>query len=367
MARVMYLHCIRYFSIRRFLIAWTYLLTMSILGIFIFIFRLADEIFFRAYRKIEIKAPVYIIANPRSGTTFLHRLICKDEDRFVHIRMYHTIIPAITFYKMLNGLATIDKKIGHPLQKFIHWIDKKLFSGWEDIHPAGFNRSEEDEGLYFMAGISPAISLVTPYLQHFRELYILDHLREKKRERIKGYYKATLQRWMYVLGEDKQFLCKSVMSTGRLQLLTELFPDIRIIYLVRNPDEAVPSFVKMFASTWRVTGHGIPENSPQSRELAALAIRYYQYFYEQKKKLQPENLITIKYEDLIADPAAVVHDIYNHFHFPILTAFDEQLIKASNVSKGYKSKFHYSLDQYGLTKEEIRKELPFVYEEYDFK
>jgi hypothetical protein len=123
----------------------------------------------------------------------------------------------------------------------------------------------------------------------------------------------------------------------------------------------------MFASTWRVTGHGIPENSPQSRELAALAIRYYQYFYEQKKKLQPENLITIKYEDLVADPAAVVHDIYNHFHFPILTAFDEQLIKASNVSKGYKSKFHYSLDQYGLTKEGIRKELPFVYEEYDFK
>lgn len=366
-AKVLYLHCIRYFSVRRFIVAWAYLLIMFILGVFIFIFRLADEIFFRAYRKIEIKAPVYIIANPRSGTTFLHRLICKDEDRFVHIRMYHTIIPAITFYKMINGLGSLDKHIGRPLQRGIQWMDKKLFRGWEDIHPAGFNRSEEDEGLYFMAGISPAISLVTPYMQHFRELYIPDHLSEKKRERIKKYYKSTLQRWMYVLGQDKQFLCKSVMSTGRLQLLTDMFPDIRIIYLLRNPYEAVPSFVKMFASTWKFTGHGISENSSQSRELASLAIRYYQYFNEQQNKIQSKNLISLKYEDLVSNPAAVVHDIYNHFQYPLHSDFDDELLKAASASKGYKSKFHYSLDQYGLTKEEIRKELPFVFEEYDFQ
>lgn len=362
----MYFHCIRYFSVRRFLVAWIYLLIMLMLGILIFLFRLADEIFFFRYRRIHIKTPVYILANPRSGTTFMHRLMCKDEARFVHIKMYHTIIPAITFYKLIDGLSALDTYMGRPMQKVISWMDKKLFRGWEDVHPAGFNRSEEDEGLYFMAGISPALSLITPYLQHFRELYILDHMDQKKRERIRQYYKATVQRWMYVLGADKQFLCKSVMSTGRLQLLLELFPDIRIIYLVRNPEEAVPSFVKMFASTWKITSPDIPMNSVQSRELVSLAIRYYQYFHEKKNNFQPQNWITLKYEELVANPSVAVERVYDYFQFPLQPDFQEQLIRAREVARTYKSKFHYSLEQYGLTKEEIRKELPFIFEEYEF-
>jgi hypothetical protein len=261
----------------------------------------------------------------------------------------------------------LDKRIGRPLQKLITWLDKKMFRGWEDVHPAGFNRSEEDEGLYFMTGISPAISLITPYLQHFRELYILDQMNAKKRERIKQYYKATLQRCMYVLGHDKQFLCKSVMSTGRLQILMEMFPDMRIIYLLRNPEEAVPSFVKMFASTWKIIGHDIPDNSPQARELASLAIRYYQYFHQRKNSLQPQNLIILKYEDLVAQPKVAVERVYQYFQFPLSLAFSQQLTKATETAKGYKSKFHYSLEQYGLTKEEIRNELHYIFEEYGFK
>jgi hypothetical protein len=77
---------------------------------------------------------------------------------------------------------------------------------------------------------------------------------------------------MYVLGPDKQFLCKSVMSTGRLMILRELFPDVKVIYLVRNPYEAVPSFIKMFTSSWKVISpaggiHRSTRNWPTSRYL----------------------------------------------------------------------------------------------------
>jgi hypothetical protein len=79
-------------------------------------FRLMDEIFYSSYRKINIKEPVFIISNPRSGTTLLHRLMCHDDERFVHIRLYHTIISAITFFKLIDFLAAIDKKLA------IHWV-----------------------------------------------------------------------------------------------------------------------------------------------------------------------------------------------------------------------------------------------------
>lgn len=344
-----------------------YLIMVVIVSLINILFRLLDELFFPSYHKIQIKEPVFIVSNPRSGTTFLHRLMCADEERFVHIRMYHTLIPSITFCRLVDFFAAIDKRIGHPMRKFFNWVDKVLFKGWEDVHAAGFNRSEEDEGLYFLSGISPAISLITPFLKYFRELYILDRWNEKKRERIKKFYKATLQRWMYVLGKEKQFLCKSVMSTGRLQMLMELFPEVKIIYLVRNPYDAIPSFVEMFTSSWKFISPGIPENSPYFRELAHLAIIYYQYYHEEKKMFNPENWITLKYDDLIADPYASIDKIYKEFNFGKSIEFATNLRKSSEASRTFKSKHEYSLEQYGLTKQEIYQNLPFVFDEYDFE
>ena len=366
-AKVLYYHFIRHFSLRRFFVGLLYLLVIVLMSILNILFRLADEIFFSSYRKIEIREPVYIISNPRSGTTLLHRLMCHDEEKFVHIRLYHTIISAITFFKLVDFLAAIDKKIGRPLGRVITWLDKILFSGWKDVHAAGFNRAEEDEGLYFMSGISPAISLATPYLYHFRELYLLDELEEKKRERIKKFYKATLQRWMYVLGPDKQFLCKSVMSTGRLMMLRELFPDVKVIYLARNPYEACPSFIKMFSSSWKMISPAIPENSQEYRELANLAVTYYLHFDEQKKYFNAENLITLKYDDLVANPYNSVEKIYQHFKIEMSESFDVKLRHETDQARTYKSKHQYSLAQYGLQKEEIYKALAFVFEAYNFE
>ena len=365
--KVLYYHCVRYFTFRRFFVALAYLLIVIIMSLINIFFRLLDEIFFSSYRKIEIKEPVFIISNPRSGTTLLHRLMCHDEDKFVHIRMFHTLVPSISFSRMVDFFAKVDKRIGRPLHKFFHWVDKVLFAGWEDVHTVGFNRSEEDEGVYFMSGISPALSLVTPFLYHFRELYILDDWEEKKRERIKQFYKATLQRWMYVLGKDKQFLCKSVMSTGRLQLLIELFPEVKIIYLVRNPYEATPSFIEMFTSTWKLISPRLPENSMEYRELANLAVTYYLYFDEQKKRFKPENWITLKYNDLVSDSYGTVEKIYSQFKMGMSTNFEKTLKSESEKSRNYTSKHQYSLEQYGLSKQQIYQALRFVFMENDFK
>jgi hypothetical protein len=363
---VLYLHFIRYFNFRRAFAAILYLFIVLVMSILIMIFRLADEIFFPAYRKIKIKAPVYIISNPRSGTTLLHRLMCMDEERFVFIRTYHSLIPSITFSRLVSALSFIDRRIGQPIHKLFMGVEKLLFTGWKDIHPIGFNRPEEDEGLYFMAGISPAITLVTPFLAPFREIGILDQLPPKKLERIKQYYKATLQRWMFVLGPEKQFLCKSVMSTGRLRMLLALFPDASIIYPVRNPYETCPSFVAMFSSTWKWISPGIPEDSAPYRELAWLAIRYYQYFQKQKTEIPAANLITLQYDDLVNDPFAAIKNIYSQLHFDLEENFAEKLKTEAAKTMTYKSKHEYSLEQYGIQKEDIHKALPFVFEEYGF-
>ena len=42
---------------------------------------LLDDLFFYEYRGIEVRSPVFILGFPRSGTTHLHRLFAKDDQK----------------------------------------------------------------------------------------------------------------------------------------------------------------------------------------------------------------------------------------------------------------------------------------------
>jgi hypothetical protein len=40
-----------------------------------------DDLFYRGYRAQQVRSPVFVIAFPRSGTTFLHRLRARSDAR----------------------------------------------------------------------------------------------------------------------------------------------------------------------------------------------------------------------------------------------------------------------------------------------
>lgn len=340
---------------------------VTFVGVTNAIWRIFDEILFPNYKHIKIKQPVFIISNPRSGTTFLHRLMCLDEEKFVYNLLYHTTFPSITFYRMIQFFSAIDKKIGKPMNKLILFINEKMFGGWDDIHATGFNKSEEDEGLHFVSGISASVGLVTPHLKEFNELYIPDNLDENTKKKIKAFYKATIQRWMYALGSDKIFLSKTVMSSGRLEMLHELFPDVKIIFLIRNPYQAIPSFTSMFAEPWTALYPEVPPNSEAYREWGELGIAYYKHFYEQKKNFKKENLITISYNDLVAHPKETVLKIYEQLQLESSPEFLERLDKATSTARTYKSAHSYSLETFGFEKEHIYNELKFIFDEFGFE
>jgi hypothetical protein len=365
--RFVYLHCVKHFTVRRFFIGMLYFLTVTIIGILNSVTRFIDEILFPNYKSIVIRQPVFIISNPRSGTTFLHRVMCMDEDKFVYNILYQTIFPSITFYRMIQFFYGADKKIGRPLYKLLLFINSKMFGGWDDIHATGFNKSEEDEGLHFISGISPSVGLVTPFLKAFRELYIPDRLDEVSKEQIKKFYKRTIQRWMYALGSDKLFLAKTVMSSGRLQMLHDLFPDVKIIFLIRNPYKAIPSFTSMFAEPWTVLHPDIPKKSDAYREWGELGMEYYKYFDEQKNNFRKEDLITVPYTDLVSDPKATVERIYDQLKLEMTPPFSARLEKETNRASHYSSKHSYTLEEYGFDKERIYSELKFIFDEYGFE
>lgn len=364
--KIIYLNCVKHFSWRRLLATLIFLIVAGVVCVVLFVFRLIDEVLFFRYRKTKIKHPVFIVSNPRSGTTFTHRLLCMDEERYAHMLMYHTIIPSVTFYKIVALISKLDHKTGRPFRRFFDWVDSWLFKGWQGIHPTGFNQSEEDEGLYIFSLLSVAICLVCPYMQEFGYLTIIDEMPEHTRRNLRKYYRSSIQRFMYAEGRSKTLLNKNVITTGRLQTILDVFPDARIVYLIRDPESAVPSFISMFSAPWKWIAPELEKNSEEYRALGQIAIDLYSYFHSNKNKFDTKNFYVIPYKKLTANPIQAIQDVYTHFGMDMSNTFRGRLNAHLNSSEKYKSEHSYSLEKYGFTKAEIEEKLGKVMEEYGF-
>ena len=91
-------------SFKRFII-----ITITILAIFLVtsihnIFLFIDEILFFSFKKIKINKPLFIVGIPRSGTTFLHRTLSQDSDKFTTFQLWEFLLaPSITQKLLLRG------------------------------------------------------------------------------------------------------------------------------------------------------------------------------------------------------------------------------------------------------------------------
>lgn len=364
--KIIQFNIVENFSVRRFLFTTVFLFLHALGVIFITIGRLLDEILFPGYRKVNLSNPVFIISNPRCGTTFLHRLLCLDEERYTYSVLYQTILPSVTYIKLINGIAFLDSKIGGPLARLFGWLDGVFFGGWKDIHPMGFAESEEDEALFTLMAITPALILLSPWASKLGYLDFLDKIDPSTKQKVKKFYISSLKRIVYATNPDSTLLMKNVFSTGRLNFILECFPNAKIIYPVRHPYNAVPSVISMFTGPWNVHSPDIKDNSEECRAFGQIAINYYAYIYEQKSKIKKDNLLVLLYDDIVKKPKETALKIYEYFGFEVSENFMNALNGYTTESKKYKSKHTYSLAQYGITKEDISVPLNDLMEEFGF-
>ena len=85
-------------------------------------FQALDYILFPSFWRQGVKQPFFILSNPRSGSTFLHRMLEKDE-QFTYLSLWQSLFNSITLYKLVTLTSKIDSHVGSPLTKLIEKID----------------------------------------------------------------------------------------------------------------------------------------------------------------------------------------------------------------------------------------------------
>jgi hypothetical protein len=345
------------FSLRR----WAYVLSFSVLFLaflcLVAVARGLDHLFFPAFRRQRVPAPVFIIAPPRSGTTLLQKLLCRDSRRFVHLKMYQTIFPSVCCERAVGFAAWLDCKLGSPIRKLVNFAEKKWFGGWDDMHKMRLDQPEEDDALFLYAFASEAIFLLFPHVDELWEAGFCDALPRPSRRKLMRYFRTCLQRHLSANGPDKTLLSKSTQSCGSVRGLLEEFPDARFITIFRDPFKSVASHVSVFMPVWQAHSPDIQKDGPVSKAYARLAVEWYKHLEVFEKEVPPGQFYCMDYRELASDPKAAVSNLYRHFGWDIHPDFLAHLQAASEGQKHFKSKHEYTLEEFGLSREWIEQEL----------
>jgi hypothetical protein len=330
--------------------------------------RWIDDLLWPEIAQQKIEAPVFIFGNARSGTTLLHSLMSLDEERFASMKLYQSIFCSVSVRRSIEALDRFDKRVpGRPLRRLVGLINRVAFSGWEGIHEIGIDKVEEDEAIFTFGLVTPGVVLILPYLDELEGLTSLDDLPTDERRRFMDYYEDALRRHLFASGCERVFLNKNALFAPRLRSMFERFPDARFVYLVRHPFDAIPSFLNMFHSKWITHSPEIGADSPEARALAHLAINYYRRALDCRKFIPEDRFITIRYDDLVAQPQKTIEALYRRLGIEMSPSFRARLDQALASQRGYSSGHSYSLEQFGLSEEEIFKELDDLFSEFDFE
>lgn len=361
-------HSPRTFSLTRTLFADGLVSAATVLGAVNRAAERVDDVLYPDCRGVPLGKPIYIVAAPRSGTTFLHRMMSFDE-QFTALKLYQSFFPTVSGHKVANRVAKVNGRVGALLKGLRSRLDESYFGGWEGIHETGLGQDEEDEAWWALAFATPAIWLVLPFPEQFDHLRFVDRLPDEKRAQLVAYYRECVQRHLYS-HPGKTLLAKNVLLPGRFEIVTSALPDARFIHVLRHPYEALPSTLSLFTVPWRWHSPHIRPDGPEVRALAQLTVDYYRFLHQ--KTLESERdgsrrFMCIQYRDLLADPAKHVLDIYDRFQLTMSDGVREQLLARGAEQKKYKSDHQYSLEQFGLTKDFVYNELKDLFDHYGFE
>lgn len=326
-----------------------------------------DDRVYPRWKEHPHRAPVFIVANPRSGTTFLHRLLALDEERFVPMQMWHTMLPAITAQRGVLFLQKLDRAVGSPAGRVVHWIERQFFGGWDGVHNTGVGRTEEDEAIFFMAMATASQGLVYPDNDLFEPLAIFDDLETERRQAVMAFYEDCLRRFLYANHESRTYLCKNVFSSGRIRSLAEKFPEARFIHIVRHPYEAIPSFCSMFSMPWKFLQPEIQSDSEQVRAWARIGVAFYRHLHQVTRDWPSDRIVDVSYDELMEDPEGAVRRVCGQIGVPITDEFAVRLRAESSTRMNYERKHRYTMEQFGLTPEWIYDQLSDIFEVYGFE
>jgi hypothetical protein len=240
--------------------------------------------------------PLFIIGHWRSGTTYLHNMLSLN-DYYGFCSTYHATVPTV----FLSNEKVIKPIVASSLPQ------KRP----QDDVPLGADLPQEEE--YGIGALYPYAYYngwcFPKNMRFYNQFVCLDDIGEDVMKKWKETYLYLLKK-ISIYNKEKRLILKNPANTARIKLLLDMFPDAQFVHIIRNPYEVYYSmmrFMKVIISKYCV------QTPPQDvlDAMMDLYIDMYSKYLSERSLIPKDNLIEIRYEDLIQNPYETVNSVYD--------------------------------------------------------
>lgn len=262
-----------------------------------------DYLYFRRkLKRFSFKeSPLFIIGYWRSGTTFLHNLLTRD--------------PGSGFVTTYQAVFPNNLKSAWLFRTFM-----KLFMPkrrWGDDVKMSVKHPQEDE--YALSNMThEALYHYFYFPSSYRSLYRKYVRFDSVSSNVVGEWKLIYRKLVIkalLSGNGKRAILKNPVNTGRMLKLLEIFPGANFIFLIRNPVLVYLSAQKFFSALFpNVNLEDFTKDQISEMILDIYVMMLHDYLAD-KKHVDPDKIIEIRYETLQENPMGEVKKIFDKFNF----------------------------------------------------
>jgi omega-hydroxy-beta-dihydromenaquinone-9 sulfotransferase len=339
---------------------WLRMLALANLRAFVSLTWSLDSLVFGGFKRQTIDRPIFIIGNPRSGTTFLHRFMAEHE-QLVGARLYELLIPSLTGRALIKPLLPLLGAL-NPGKHHHAAAHETSFDAYETDDVGMFVRFLDGVFLYsyFLGWDEPELDSLFTQLEPG----------SAQTQRDLDFYEQCLKRNLHASGKPRA-LGKLFTFPPRIVDVLRRFPDAKLIYMVRDPTESIPSGMSLLHGV-QAQHFGIDQLPAPirarffARLYAGLSLLLTRFIELRRAGEVPEdNLLIVRYPDLVGDFEGTMARILEFAELEAPAAYQREIQAVAERQRSRVSKHAYSLDQYGLVAQQIVDDLAEVYREFD--
>ena len=332
-------------------------LFLSLLRIVVQFFMILDYLFYPFKVKSKLKNPIIIVGNPRSGTTFLHRYLVKND-----------IGSGSQLWQLIYTSATLQKII-KPVLPFLERFSPTKYHSTE-AHKTSLSSVETDDAsmlFRFFDGF-----FLYGFILTWLDENLFDWVDPKKRNNSTRDFKWFDSMWRRTLifHNKDRIIAKLFSISANTPAFQSHFKDAKILYLVRDPLSVLPSGLSLVTGVLdkKFGFWSMPQEKRQYfidklyNALKELLLRFHDDWVtgkidKKKVKIVPFDRMMHDFDNLMDE----ILDFVDHKPNP---DFLNDIKETATKQKTFKSNHKYDLDKFGLTEEKIKKDCEKIYKTF---
>ncbi len=299
----------------------------------------------------KIERPIFIVGQPRTGTTILFDLLAQDP----------ALRPPLTWEvdapHPAPRVETYDTDPRIAETQAALEMSEQIIPGFMSFHPMGAQVGQECVRITASQFCSMIFSVQYRLPTYYKWLlYEADHRHAYR------YHRIFLQHLQS--GVHGQWLLKSPAHLWTLDTLVETYPDAVIVQTHRDPLKVISSISALTNHLRRMASDEttVAECAVQSCEEIVVGL---QRGMTLRDSMPPGQVIDVQFADFMRDPFATIRSLYGRLERELTPAAEARMREHLSAHPGDGGGGRYSWADTGLDAGQLREQVAAYQERYD--